>query len=76
VNTGVADAPIAGYLFLDTPSSVTLGIVEMQTQLAMADSLQLLSMPVANGRITLLMKYATVKDVSCVNKFTMASCSD
>jgi hypothetical protein len=37
---------MAGHLFVDMPSSVALGIVKMQTRLATADILQLLSMPV------------------------------
>jgi hypothetical protein len=40
------NAPISGHLFLDMPSSVALGIVEMRMQLATADIFQLLSMPV------------------------------
>jgi hypothetical protein len=34
-----------GYLFLDIPSSVALGIVEMQMQLVTPDIPQLLSIP-------------------------------
>jgi hypothetical protein len=37
---------MAGHLFLDIPSSVAFGIVEIQMQIAAADILQLLSMPV------------------------------
>jgi hypothetical protein len=44
------DAPMAGHLFLDMPSSGALGIVEMQMQLATADITQLLTMPVVQGK--------------------------
>jgi hypothetical protein len=43
-------APMAGHLFLDMLSSVALGIVEMRAQLATADILQLLSMPVSQWK--------------------------
>jgi hypothetical protein len=62
---------MAGDLFLDIPSSVALGIVEMQ--LAIADIAQLVSIPVRRRRITLLTKYTSVGDVSCGNKSTMGN---
>jgi hypothetical protein len=49
VNTGVGNTnvPVASHLFLDIPSRVALGIVEMRMQLATADVTKLLSMPVS-----------------------------
>jgi hypothetical protein len=41
------DAPVAGDLFLDKPSSVALGVIEMQMQLATADIPKLLGMTVS-----------------------------
>jgi hypothetical protein len=41
---------MAGYLFLDMLSSMALGIVEMQKQLATAHILQLLSIPASQWK--------------------------
>jgi hypothetical protein len=52
MNTGVGntDVPMADHLFLDVPSSAALGIVEIQMQLATADIIHLLSMPVSQSK--------------------------
>jgi hypothetical protein len=41
---GDTDARMAGHLFLDMPSSVTVGIVEMQMQSATSDIPRLLNL--------------------------------
>jgi hypothetical protein len=67
------DAPMADHLFLDMPSSVTLGIVETEMQLATANIPSCLAGRLANERITLLTKYTAVKNLSSGNKSTLAN---
>jgi hypothetical protein len=69
---GNTDAPTAGHLFLDMPSSVALGIVEMQMPFATDDVLPLPGRLGRVGVITLSRKYLTVNDAPCGNKFTPA----
>jgi hypothetical protein len=47
MNVGNTGAPMTDRPFMDIPSNVALGIVEMQMQLATADISHLLSMPVS-----------------------------
>jgi hypothetical protein len=41
---------MAGHLFLDMPSSMALGVVEIQMQLVTADIFQSLSLPVSQWK--------------------------
>jgi hypothetical protein len=70
---GKAVTPLAGYLFFDIPSTVALGIVEMQMQFATGDVTPCQASQLAKGIITLSTRYATVSNVFCGNKFTQAN---
>jgi hypothetical protein len=70
---GNKSAPMAGHFFLDMPSSVQLGIAEMQIQCATGDVLQLLSVPVGQWNNHVIDKVCRCKRHALWQKFIRAN---